>query len=181
MTYRHRYERLVEQIGKDALTGLQGRGQFDAKGPAMVRATVESYLSVSLIMIDIDHFKAINDKYGHVKGDRVIRDVATAIASAKRDGDELFRYGGEEFALLCLETAACAMALAERLRESVHDQYQPTLDRPITISAGIATCPMNATNFDALLLKADAALYKAKALGRNRFVHAAAPASGSIG
>lgn len=179
MTYRHRYEKLVEQIGMDALTGLQGRGQFDAKGPAMVRAAAESSLSVSLIMIDIDHFKAINDKYGHVEGDRVIRDVAAAIASAKRDGDELFRYGGEEFALLCLETDAGAMALAERLRAAVADLHQPLLERPITISAGVATCPRDATCFDDLLLMADAALYEAKALGRNCAVYTGAPGPGS--
>lgn len=124
-------------------------------------------------MIDIDHFKSINDKHGHVEGDRVIRDIAKTIASETRDGDELFRYGGEEFALLCLETPSGAMVMAERIRTAVASQHQSELMRPMSISVGVATFPGDATDFHGLLLKADAALYRAKELGRNRVVGAA--------
>lgn len=174
LTYRHRYEELVERVGRDALTGLQDRGRFDARGPAMLQAALRSELSVSLMMIDIDHFKAINDRYGHPQGDNVIREVAATIMRTKREADELFRYGGEEFALLCPEAPPGAMALAERIRGAVAALSHPGLDRHITISIGIATFPADTKDFRELLMRADAALYEAKTLGRNRVFNAAA-------
>ncbi|MGO4740992.1 GGDEF domain-containing protein [Bosea sp. 2KB_26] len=174
LTYRHRYEKLAEQVGRDALTGLQDRGQFDAKGAAMLQAASTAKLSVSLMMVDIDHFKAINDRHGHVEGDHVIRKVAATIAAAKREGDQLFRYGGEEFALLCPETPPGAMVLAERIRAAVANRAAAGLAQPVTISIGIATFPADARDFRGLLLKADAALYEAKTLGRNRVVSSSA-------
>jgi len=173
LTYRHRYEELVERVGRDALTGLQDRGRFDARGPAMLQAASRSELSVSLMMIDIDHFKAINDRYGHPQGDNVIREVAATIMRTKREADELFRYGGEEFALLCPEAPPGAMALAERIRAAVALSH-PGLDRHVTISIGIATFPADTKDFRELLMCADAALYEAKTLGRNRVFDAAA-------
>ncbi len=170
LTYRYRYEALAVQVGKDALTGLQDRGQLDAKGPAMLQTAAQSGMLVSLMMIDIDHFKAINDRYGHIEGDGVIRKVAEMIAATKREGDELFRYGGEEFVLLCPETPPGAMALAERIRNIISESHHPQLERPVTLSIGIATFPADADNFRALLIRADATLYEAKALGRNRVV-----------
>jgi len=170
LTYRHRYEKLAEQIGRDALTGLQDRGRFDVAGPAMLQAAFQTDLSVSLMMIDIDHFKAINDRHGHVEGDHAIRAVAATIAAAKREGDQLFRYGGEEFALLCPQTPPGAMVLAERVRAAVAKSAATGLAQPVTISIGIATFPADARDFPGLLLKADAALYEAKTLGRNRVV-----------
>ncbi|UXS43004.1 GGDEF domain-containing protein (plasmid) [Agrobacterium tumefaciens] len=174
LTYRHRYERLVERIGRDALTGLQDRGRFDTKGPAMLQAALRSELSVSLMMIDIDHFKSINDQHGHPEGDKVIREVADTIMRSKREADELFRYGGEEFALLCPEAPPGAMALAERIRTAVAAIPHPGLDRPVTISVAVATFPANAKDIHELLKRADAALYEAKALGRNRVFSATA-------
>ncbi|GLU29889.1 GGDEF domain-containing protein [Brucella sp. NBRC 12950] len=168
LTYRHRYEKLVERIGRDALTGVQDRGRFETKGPAMVQAALRAELSVSLMMIDIDHFKAINDRHGHPQGDKVIRKVADTIMRTKREADELFRYGGEEFALLCPEAPPGAMAMAERFREAVAAVSHSGLDRHVTISIGIATFPAGAKDFRELLMRADAALYEAKALGRNR-------------
>lgn len=105
LTYRHHYEKLVAREGKDPLTGLQNRGQLDVKGPAMLRVASRSALAVSLMMIDVDHFKSINDNFGHLVGDRVLRSVAETIAKVKRDDDELFRFGGEEFVLLCPESS----------------------------------------------------------------------------
>ncbi|WP_348639337.1 GGDEF domain-containing protein [Aquamicrobium sp. LC103] len=174
LTYRHRYEKLVERIGKDPLTGLQDRGRFDAQGPKMLQVALRSERSVSLMMIDIDHFKSINDRHGHPVGDKVIREVANAIMRTKREADELFRYGGEEFALLCPEAPPGAMALAERIRAAVEAISHPDLDRAITISIGIATFPTDANGIQELLTRADSALYEAKALGRNRVFSAAA-------
>jgi len=174
LTYRHRYEKLVERVGRDALTGLRDRGQFDAKGPAMLRVAAQSKLPVSLMMIDIDHFKSINDHHGHLRGDQVIRTVVDTIMRTKREADELFRYGGEEFALLCPETPPGAVVLAERIRAAVAAAPHPGLDRPVTISIGVATFPADARDFQDLLMRADAALYEAKTQGRNRTFGAAA-------
>src|SRR5690606_6723506 len=113
LTYRHRYEQLVEQIGRDALTGLDDRGELDTRGPAILQEASRLKLSVSLMMIDIDRFKSINDQHGHLAGDKAIQIVADTILRTKRETDELFRYGGEEFALLCPETPPGAIVLAE--------------------------------------------------------------------
>lgn len=94
------------------------------------------------------------------------------ITQSKREGDKLFRYGGEEFALLCPETPPGAMVLAERIRAAVESTPHAGLDRPVTISIGIATFPKDANGFRDLLTRADAALYEAKALGRNRVISA---------
>lgn len=136
------------------------------------RKAASSKLPVILMMIDIDHFKAINDGYGHVVGDRVICRVAATIAGAKREGDQLFRYGGEEFALLCQEPAANAEVLAERIRSAVAGSQDPALGQPVTISIGIATFPRHADRFADLLARANAALYEAKLRGRNMVVSA---------
>lgn len=178
LTYRHRYEKLVGRIGKDPLTGLQDRGQLDEKGPAMLTEALKSALPLSLMMIDIDHFKAVNDNHGHAEGDRILQAVADALLNAKREGDELFRYGGEEFALLCPEASAGAFMLAERMRAAVANTLHPELNRSVTVSIGIATCPTNATDFRELLMLADAALYEAKAQGRDRVSISTATAAG---
>ncbi|HEY0296772.1 MAG TPA: diguanylate cyclase [Bordetella sp.] len=178
LTYRYRYERLIKQVGRDALTGLQDRGQFDIKGPATLAAAARSRQPVSLLMIDIDRFKEINDRYGHPTGDRAIQDIVATIASAMRTKDDLFRYGGEEFALLCLGMPRDdVMAMAERIRLTVASTPHPDLSQPMTISIGIASFPEHAQNFPTLLARADEALYQAKSLGRDQvFIWAASPA-----
>lgn len=169
LTYRHRYEKLIEQVGRDALTGLQDRGQFDIRGPATLQNSAQNKLPLSLLMIDIDDFKSINDQYGHPAGDRVIRSVVETILSVLRKQDALFRYGGEEFALLCLGmTDNAVMAMAERIRLAVATASHSGLSRPVTISIGVASFPRHALDFPTLLARADEALYHAKALGRDK-------------
>lgn len=172
LTYRHRYERLVQQVGKDALTGLQNRGQLDEKGPLMLETASRSGASMSLMMIDIDHFKAINDRLGHLEGDRVIKNVAATIAAVTRDEDEFFRYGGEEFALICPRMPPGDTVLAERIRTSVAENPHLDMEDPVTVSIGIAVFPIHAGDFQGLIQQADAALYEAKSQGRNRVVRA---------
>ena len=138
---------------------------------------IESALEASaLLMIDIDHFKSINDRFGHITGDHALVVIAQTLASCLRPQDLLARFGGEEFTVLLpgLETAS-AVSVAERLRAAVA-KLPPltgatatagTGDHTITVSIGVATA-MAATTVAALLARADAALYRAKGSGRNR-------------
>jgi diguanylate cyclase (GGDEF)-like protein len=120
-------------------------------------------------MVDIDHFKRINDTYGHPVGDEVIRVVAGRLRDATRDTDILGRYGGEEFALVTAHTGSSAPELAERLRQVVGRAPIPTAAGPlgVTISVGLAP-PHGDLDLRRLLTRADDALYQAKQTGRNR-------------
>jgi diguanylate cyclase (GGDEF)-like protein len=122
-------------------------------------------------MLDIDHFKKINDTYGHQAGDEVIREVVQRLSAAGRPGDLLARYGGEEFVLLLPDVGDDAAAIAERLRAGVAGSPVGTAagEVPVTISIGVAHLDP-AERIDALLARADACLYQAKNSGRNRVV-----------
>jgi diguanylate cyclase (GGDEF)-like protein len=151
----------------DALTGLRNRRWLDdAFARHIVRATRTSQ-PASLLMIDIDHFKRLNDEHGHAAGDGVLRRVAQAFASSLRPVDLLARYGGEEFAVLLpgLDLQA-AFAVAERLRQAVGNE-RPTTWPPVTVSIGVASLRAGET-FARLLTRADEALYRAKESGRNQ-------------
>jgi two-component system, cell cycle response regulator len=133
---------------------------------------------VTLLMIDLDHFKGVNDTYGHLTGDDALREVAALLQHAVRSVDVVARYGGEEFVIVLPETAeAGAVAFAERIRERIEDQSFAVIGSPVagapglrmTASIGVATFP--STRVDSaedLFGQADAALYRAKAEGRNR-------------
>lgn len=155
----------------DALTGLLNRRALEEWSAIPARAAV--------LMADVDHFKEINDRFGHEAGDRALRAVADAIAGALRRSDRAFRFGGEEFAVIVAlderDTDDDAVRLAERIRAAVEalDPVPLGLDHPITISIGLDRFDHSDSLSDHLAL-ADKALYAAKALGRNRVVaHAA--------
>lgn len=136
---------------------------------------------VSLIMIDIDHFKSVNDKYGHDAGDAVLKDVANAMKSKLRDSDTVCRLGGEEFVVICPGcNSEAAARVAERLRAAVESTRTTfgTYDQSVTISAGVAQRTGDMTAPDALLKAADVAVYSAKHSGRNRVILAEAVAAG---
>ncbi len=166
--------RLFEQSREDSLTCLGNRLRLREDIEAL-QARAERYgHSYSLVLCDVDHFKAYNDRYGHIAGDEVLVRVAKEIADQRRSGDTAYRYGGEEFLIVLpeqsLEEAAAA---AERLRRSVealqipHESNEPP--GLVTISAGVATLRAGDTkSSDDLLREADAALYRAKEAGRNR-------------
>ncbi len=172
-------DRLRELSVTDALTGLPNRRCFDETLEREWQQGIRLHKSLSLVMIDIDHFKAFNDLYGHPAGDRVLRQVATALLSVvSHKGATLARYGGEEFAVILPDCDAnCAHVLAETLRRTVAELgivHHGNPNAPhLTISLGTATRqPPGDTGFDGLLLSADRALYSAKDRGRDSVVAA---------
>lgn len=158
----------------DPLTGLLNRRAFLAQAQALWSTSERSTRPLSVVLLDLDHFKAINDTYGHATGDAALLACAQLLAQACRAGDVLVRWGGEEFILLLPETdLSQAHAFAERLRlqlaaQSLHTTFQAV---PLTASFGVAQRHTHATLED-LISSADQALYQAKHQGRNRVVAA---------
>lgn len=161
-----RAEVLEEAANIDFLTQINNRRSFDLiLRNIMDSQTVLSH-SFSVIMIDLDHFKKLNDTHGHLAGDQVLRSFAACLKKAIRDGDHLGRWGGEEFILLLPETNLnIASQVAERIRNLVHEQMFSGFS--ITASFGIAESRIGETP-ESLINRADQALYKAKELGRDR-------------
>lgn len=160
----------------DSLTQIKNRHYFDYKFPTEYRRAHRDQTDISLLMLDIDHFKQFNDNYGHQAGDEVLRKVAATIHNVvSRPGDTVFRYGGEEFIVLLPSTSKNgAYQIAENIRQHVANmsfQWQgATLS--ITISIGIASCtPDETTNKTELIKKADHFLYIAKDQGRNQVAY----------
>lgn len=174
--------RLRELAERDPLTGLYNRRHFDELLPRRMAEHRRSGRSFSLLMIDIDHFKRINDQYGHDAGDQVLREVAARLQQTLRREEAAFRLGGEEFVLMIedgeRETGpAQAHACAERIRREIEAMRIQHNDQPlpaITLSIGVARYPADVIDASGLLQRADAALYAAKRAGRNRVCHVAA-------
>jgi diguanylate cyclase (GGDEF)-like protein len=159
----------------DALTGLANRRSLDQDLTLEVERAVRYAHPVALIMVDLDHFKALNDTYGHPRGDQVLQQVARILTEQARSCDTVYRYGGEELAIIVRDSdLAAAQALAERLREGVATAFADGDGPAVTLSAGVAAVPLHAATPDGLLHAADRALYVAKREGRNR-VAALAP------
>ena len=124
---------------------------------------------MAVIMADIDQFKRLNDEFGHLLGDEVLRQVSSLFHQHVRKIDVVCRYGGEEFGILLTQTnAQYAVATAEKLRKLVENWQFPGVPRPVTISAGAAAFPNHGTTRDELVKAADMGLYAAKQAGRNR-------------
>jgi len=164
---------LVQDALRDDLTDLYDRGTMMSLLRRMLEQADRYHHFVAVVLLDLDHFKQVNDTKGHLFGDYVLQELACLLRRAVRRWDRAARYGGEEFALLLPETnARQAFELAERLRKQV-EQYPFRLaadEDPlsITISAGIAAYPQHAEQLTELFDRADEALYHAKAEGRNR-------------
>ena len=171
LTYRERYEALLRETGHDALTGLLDRGRFDREGEGAVREAVVRHRPISLLVVDIDHFKRINDRHGHAVGDDALRLVAQELSEAVREGDRVYGYGGEEFIVVCEGLPHKAAVVAgERLRLGISALAIAGVDLPITASIGVATTPEDGADLKALFATADARLYEAKFGGRDRVV-----------
>jgi diguanylate cyclase (GGDEF)-like protein len=176
--------RNAELLGKlatiDSMTGLYNRRHFLTLADAEWSRFQRYQRPLSMLMIDIDHFKSVNDRYGHAVGDQAIISVANACQQGKRAPDAVGRLGGEEFAILLPETdSAQAAIVAERIRESVagHVLSVHSVQFKITISAGIASATLSMSGIETLLRAADQALYQAKGEGRNRTAYWSSPST----
>lgn len=166
-------DRLRRSAATDGLTGIANRRSFDSTLQRHLGRAMSALDPVSLVLLDIDHFKRLNDEYGHQAGDDVLRQVAAVLVEHARVVDVPARYGGEEFAVILPDCGeAEAAAAAERLRAAV--EAAPT-SVPVTVSAGVATFPSHGADVAALIRAADDALYSAKRSGRNRVERGALP------
>ncbi|WP_353859631.1 diguanylate cyclase [Azospirillum formosense] len=175
-------QRQLERLATtDSLTGALNRGRFMARAAEEVARAQRGGQPLSAIMLDIDHFKKVNDTHGHATGDEAIRTVVRVCRSMVRGADVLGRLGGEEFAILLPETPPQGAALlAERLRQALAETVVRIANGAgsvlsVTVSIGVSALRPGETGVAALLARADEALYRAKSGGRNRVVCDASP------
>lgn len=163
------YERALRTALKDPLTGINNRANMDQHLDQQVLLSARYGSPLSLLMLDIDLFKGVNDAHGHVVGDAVLIAVAKGIVNCTRNSDVVFRYGGEEFAVVLSNTRlAGAMQLAERIRAAIAALEIKTTDAEIqvTVSVGVSELQPSESSVD-ILQRADRMLYRAKSRGRN--------------
>lgn len=168
LTYRERYHELLEQAGRDPLTGAFNRARLDAQGRQSVDLALSAGRPASVMVLDLDRFKSINDRLGHAGGDVVLKHVAAAIGARLDPADYLFRYGGDEFVVISTDrppedVVALAGEIAAAIRRSV---YGETVG--VSASIGVATGPREGENYEALFLLADTRLYAGKRIERRR-------------
>jgi len=163
--------KLAEQLAAhDPLTGLDNRRSFMEKAQPAWSTAQRNQRELSMIVLDLDHFKSINDRHGHAMGDKALVITAGILADSARDGDIVARWGGEEFLLLLPETKLeAALVMAERLQKLIAEIRLPSPDGEImfTASFGVAHRTRH-ENLDSLIADADGQLYRAKEKGRNR-------------
>ncbi len=169
------HEMVSEQAVTDELTGLANNRAFRDTAQKEATRAVRFSHPLSLLMLDIDDFKKVNDTHGHLQGDEVLRRIGSILRAESRGIDEPARYGGEEFVVALPETGSVgAVELAERIRERIEAEDVPFIGRDgvmrITASLGVASIPDSAADVPALVAAADAALYAAKRGGKNRVV-----------
>ncbi|MDP3428295.1 MAG: GGDEF domain-containing protein [Humidesulfovibrio sp.] len=174
-TVRRHVDTIQATSRTDQLTGLCNRRHLLAEGYRIINMAIRSGMPCSCLMLDIDHFKLVNDEHGHPVGDRYLIHIAGCISTATRDSDLTARYGGEEFVVLAPNASLDeARTLAERIRQSVADNplKVPTGVLNNTVSIGVAEYSMEpdfgANILEDMIEKADKALYRAKQFGRNR-------------
>jgi diguanylate cyclase (GGDEF)-like protein/PAS domain S-box-containing protein len=162
---------LIELASTDGLTGLNNRHAFELRILEETSRCSRFGKACSVLLLDVDHFKAYNDTYGHLQGDQILREVALILKSQARTIDFVARYGGEEFVFIFPETTADdATVAAERVRRAVEEHAWPL--RSITISGGVSTWSQAAPGGWHVVSEADQALYASKSAGRNKIIHA---------
>ena len=165
---------MSQRAETDALTGLGNHGAFQLELGRLIEASASASIAkarrLAVLMMDLDEFKSYNDRHGHPAGDALLHDVATAIYGAARSGDRVFRYGGDEFALILPgQTISEAARVAERIRASVA-RLTASSPSPVTITVGVAGLPGDAHDRASLIEAADIALYYGKRAGQDRVV-----------
>jgi diguanylate cyclase (GGDEF)-like protein len=173
LTREQTNEGLLRFAFTDYLTGLRTRGYFEQQLELEFKRSERKDTGFALLMVDIDYFKQLNDRYGHHIGDKVLREVTALLATDMREVDTVARYGGEEFVIVLPETSEIeAVYVAQRLRKAVQQarfQVEPGgTGQQLTISIGIAMFPRDAQSRRGLIEAADVALYAAKKSGRNQ-------------
>jgi len=172
-------EELRRLATRDQLTGLFNRREFERMLQVQKSQADSAKTEFSLVLVDIDHFKRVNDQHGHPAGDEVLREIARRLLGAVRGNDQVARIGGEEFAVTMPGTPKqAAAAVARRLSESVRSRpivVREGLELPITLSVGVANHPADVSAKADIVMAADKALYEAKTAGRDRVVLAGGP------
>jgi len=165
------YQMALQSATTDPLTGVKNRTAMDTSIKREIGLANRHQTPLSFILFDLDHFKSINDQFGHLIGDQVLREVATAAQETIRDSDIIFRYGGEEFLVLLSGTRISgATLLAERIRSSI-EQLRVFSELELRITASLGVVSMSGDeNQESLFKRADNALYQAKKNGRNQVV-----------
>ncbi len=166
------HQRAEQRSERDALTHLLNRWRLESDLAAECDRSVRYQRPLSFVMIDVDEFKSYNDSFGHPQGDAALREVASVLSEGVRSTDRVYRYGGEEFAIIATETSAAGgRELAERLREMIARRFvDGRWRRAMTASFGVADLHASGGTPDLLISSADRALYRAKRSGRNRVV-----------
>ena len=165
-------EELKDSAFKDGLTGLYNRKFFDEHITKLVPQALRENINIGILMLDMDHFKSVNDEYGHDVGDIVLKELSTILTNNVRDSDIIIRYGGEEFIILLVgvQDEDSALNIANKIRMQVSqneiDIYAGNKLKK-TISIGLSMFPQDSTNIDIVMKNADIALYEAKDKGRN--------------
>ncbi len=165
------YQRAVESATIDPLTGVRNRAAMDSAMKREIGLALRHSTPLSVILMDIDHFKSINDQYGHLYGDQALKAVAQCAEQSIRESDMIFRYGGEEFLVLLTGTdLGGAELLAERIRQNVA-VLAPQTEKAIRMTVSLGVTTLNPSDdINSLFQRMDSALYRAKAAGRNRTV-----------
>ncbi|HVR30613.1 MAG TPA: GGDEF domain-containing protein [Thermoanaerobaculia bacterium] len=175
LTFREIHDPGRGERQRDPLTGLLHRGFFDASLPLEIERSQRAGAPVSLLLADVDHFKSINDRFGHAAGDRVLKEVAAALREAVRAADAACRIGGEEFAVIAPHAGSgAALQLAQRIQTRLAARLGPGVSRTgaerVTVTIGAATFPGDATSAAELFRVADERLYEGKRTGRDRVI-----------
>ena len=165
------YERIKHKSYTDSLTEVYNHGFFQDRLNAAIEQAKRNHQTVSLVILDLDDFKMLNDSFGHQTGDCVLKEVAGVLKKSSRDIDFVCRYGGEEFGIILTNTSRKqAFTIAERLRKNIESHQVGLLPNGMTVTAsmGVATFPDDAADKAELIGMADKAMYVAKFSGKNR-------------
>ncbi len=175
------YSEVESRARTDSLTGLHNTRWWDEVAPQEAARSVRSGAEIGVLLLDLDHFKLVNDTGGHAAGDHALRNVARVLRSTVRTGDDVVRFGGEEFLILLHESGTeGALRVAEDLRMALYEMPPAVPGVRVTASIGVAVFPLHGSTLDDVVRAADLAMYRAKKEGRDRVVPAADPGQEAV-